>query len=78
MKWLSVKKYVPGCNCNLFVYCEIYSWSKVFCASYETDGNYYGDFYTIKHNDKGDVIEKIKITSDVTHFCIPDPIEIED
>jgi hypothetical protein len=69
MKWYSVKKYVPPDDCKLFVITD------------------YGDIwtckYTAEHLDEYDGALFISdmdgmIVKGITHFCIPDPIEIEE
>ncbi len=69
MKWYSVKKYKPPSNCKMFAITD------------------YGDIWTCEyteehsHKDLGVVfvsdMDRSPVHS-ITHFCIPDPIEIEE
>lgn len=75
MKWFSVKNYEPPGDCDLLVFCSFYCWDRLSVARYMYE-NGSGNFYKIDMDVNGRV--KNRSSVDVTHFCIPDPIEIED
>ncbi len=63
MKWLSLKEHKPPVNIPLFV---------VRCAG---DGDMFVAFFNEK--EEWDCMDHY-LLNDITHFCIPDPIEIEE
>lgn len=66
MKWYSVKKYKPPfCDMELFVYAGGTTIKAECCGM--SDGSF-------SFTD----VEDDLLIKDVTHFCIPDPIEIEE
>lgn len=70
MKWYSVKKYkIPGNSSYIFVALSVEELCVFEMAKY-TYCNKTDDFRWI--NEDGEIL------SQVTHFCIPDPIEIDD
>jgi len=75
MKWYSVNEYEPPGDCDLFVFCSFYCWDRLSVARYIYE-NGSGKFYEIKMNSEGKMIERNQV--DVTHFCIPAPIEIKE
>lgn len=76
MKWYRVDKHdIPG-DCDLIVYCPEYCWERLMIARHEyIEGS--SRFYLNKYDDPGKRERGSLITSDVTHFCIPEPVEIE-
>jgi hypothetical protein len=74
MKWLSVKKYKPYFACSsIFVRVEDKDTGhNNICVAYFQDGKWM--------NSECDYDEERKEWNglNVTHFCIPDPIEIEE
>lgn len=73
MKWYSVKKHKPPCGSWLI--CRIWhkdSWDEYITARYDGEGDYwdYGSYSGLCEEKE----EEFKIT----HFCIPDPVGIEE
>lgn len=72
MKWYSVRKYVPPMQtiCLIFTECNYYYVGRLL-------DNEDPSIWVIDHEceEHGSYNEKI---AGVTHFCIPDPIEIEE
>ncbi len=73
MKWYSVKKYKPLQNCFLFINAKwpFNSNSSKLEVVYFEDGIFYE--WNEDNSDYSD-----NITQFITHFCIPDPIEIDE
>jgi hypothetical protein len=74
MKWYSREKHSPPCSMILFTYCDVYCWDKLQISFYDEEQQ---EFYEFEFNELG-IIMKKGLTFDVTHFCIPDPIPIEE
>jgi|HubBroStandDraft_2_1064218.scaffolds.fasta_scaffold00250_6 hypothetical protein len=71
MKWYSVKKYLP--LEGSWVICRIWhkdGWDEYITARWITDYWDYGSFSSSCDEQEDDF--------KITHFCIPDPIEIEE
>lgn len=71
MKWYSVKKYIPPSGS--WVICRIWhidGWEEYTTARFIQDYWDYGAFFN-------EEVEK-KHAFEITHFCIPEPVEIED
>lgn len=64
MKWYSVKKYRPPRS----EYCFVVSGGEIALANYEVDS--WSVYCPITNS--------YRELTDITHFCIPDPIEIEE
>lgn len=69
MKWYSVKKYKPPRNSNLFILTDCgYIWTAQ---------------HSENHQEKDMVLAFVEdvdytVIKNVTHFCIPEPVEIEE
>ncbi len=72
MKWYSVKKYNPPMD----VTCLIFTVNNYFYLGKLISGDDYSqwavDYYCMKHGEDSETIYG------VTHFCILDPIEVEE
>ncbi len=69
MKWHSVKKYRPPCSCKLFAitsYGDI--WTVVFTEEHDNDID--GLLFVSDQDNM--------VVSGITHFFIPDAVEIEE
>lgn len=76
MKWYSLKKYAPLLSAELLIRCvEASGYTRYFVCSaeYQDDLHFLEnwDYCNGAHHD----LDKTDYT--VTHFCIPDPVELE-
>ncbi len=67
MKWYSVKKYIAPSNCQLFLMTD---YGSIFTGKYTEEH----DEKTTAHLFVADMDDLV--LSGITHFCVPDPIEI--
>ncbi len=76
MKWYSVKNFSPPGDCDLFVFCASHRCERLAIARYiYEEGS--GHFYVLHYDETGSVKHKQRMDQ-VTNFCIPDPVEIEE
>lgn len=67
MKWYSIKKYIPCHTGDLIIFRLKSGFVQTGIFDYQKEIGYHFN------NDDAGIFE----LQDITHFCIPDPIEIE-
>jgi len=76
MKWYSVKKYKPPTDASCFGICiDGAGYTNIYIVCWKEDKKSWEVVDDSKDSTKNDKMEDIDFI--ITHFCIPDPIEIE-
>ena len=71
MKWLSIKTHIPPMEVRCFIFTE----NNYLYFARLVDSSDYSVWATDSNCDEcGEILERI---CGVTHFCVPDPIEIK-
>ncbi len=68
MKWYSVKKYRPPCDCKIFI---ITDYGDIWTAKFTEEHSHKNVGNAFISDMDGMIVHCI------THFCVPDPVGIE-